>query len=1136
MTFYDRLKGGLILFDGAMGTQVHALEPTEEEWAGCNGCPEVLNLTVPAKVRQIHERYFAAGADVVETNTFGGSKIVLAEFDLADRAVEISRIAAQLARQAAEKFSTPEKPRFAAGSIGPGTKLITLGQTDFDTMYESYALNARGLLQGGVDVFVIETCQDLLQIKAALLAVDDEMAKARVKIPKAVSITIETTGTMLVGSDVSAALATLEPFDIDILGMNCATGPEAMRPYIKQICQTFDGPVLVQPNAGLPQNVDGEMIYTLKISEYVEVLTSFIEEYGVHIVGGCCGTTPEFIRAMAQQVPTLKPAERRPQHKPQLASLFSAVDMHQDPAPFYIGERSNTNGSKQFRDYLLAEDWDGIVDMSRQQELTGAHGLDLCLAYTGRDEVRDMCEAVVRINKQVNLPIFIDSTDVNVLEQTLKLIGGRAVINSINLEDGEERAHKICRLAKRFGAAMIALTIDEHGMAKTVARKVDIAKRLYDIVVTQYGLRPQDLIYDTLTFTLGSGDETMKDAGRNTLEGIRQVKAVLPGVYTVLGISNISFGLAAYSREILNSVFLHEAIKAGLDAAIVNVKKIMPLHRIDQRDIDMCLDLIYNRGDNALFSFIQHFDANAGTAQEEETDDLSLPLDEKIKQRVINGNRSGLQEILLQALRETRAIDIINKWLIPAMKVVGDLFGAGKMQLPFVLQSAEVMKFAVRVLEPYMEKADTQAQTSLVLATVRGDVHDIGKNLVDIILSNNGYKVYNLGIKCEIDTMLKKVKEVNADALGMSGLLVKSTVVMKENLEVMRQRGVHIPVLLGGAALTRSYVKDVCAKIMHSPVIYCADAFEGLNMMSLIKDNKLADYLKIETVKKPRLPATKPSTTVSFPELTFEHNIPNPPFWGTKVVRDIDLDTVYSYLTEAALFRGRWGYRRGELSREAYQELIDNTVRPQFEALKQRCKEEKLLMPAVVYGYFPCNRAGETVIIFDPKTDEEVLRLSFPRQQKEPFRCIADFFLPLDSTVRDIIVLQVATVGQRAADEAQRLYAADAYKDYLLFHGLSVETAEALAEYWHQVIRRELDITEQDGAGIEDFVVQKYRGSRYSFGYPACPDLYGNRQIVELLQPERIGVSITEEDQMTPEQTTSAFIVHHPQAKYFTLE
>ena len=1136
MTFYDRLNQGLILFDGAMGTQVHDLHLTDADWDGRNGCPEVLNLTVPEKIQQIHEKYLNSGADVIETNTFGGNKIVLSEFDLQDRVIEINRIAAQAARRAADTILTAQKPRFVAGSMGPGTKLVTLGQTDFDTLHHSYSLQVRGLIEGGVDLFIIETCQDLLQVKAALLAVEDEMNRAGVKLPRIVSLTIETTGTMLVGSDISAALAALAPFNIDAIGLNCATGPEQMRPYVKQICQTVSCPVIVQPNAGLPQNVDGEMVYTLAVQEYVDVLSSFIEEYGVQIIGGCCGTTPEFIDAISEKLPQLKQAERQPSQQPQLASLFSAVDMAQDPRPFFVGERSNTNGSKKFREYLLAEDWDGIVAMSKQQELTGAHGLDLCVAYTGRDEARDMHEAVARVNKQVNLPIFIDSTDVQVIEQALKLVGGRAVINSINLEDGEERAHKICRLAKRFGAALVALTIDEQGMAKTIEQKVAVGKRLYDIAVNQNGLQPQDLIYDTLTFTLGSGDETLLDAGINTIEGIRQLKAALPGVYTILGVSNISFGLAPQSREILNSVFMNEAVNAGLDAAIVNVKKIIPLHRIKADDLEMSMNLVYNRGERPLFAFIEHFEEKAGVEKVDESKNEQLPLDEKIKQRVINGNRSGLEALLLEALQETKAIKIINNLLIPAMKVVGDLFGSGKMQLPFVLQSAEVMKFAVSVLEPHMERLDAQEQTSIVLATVRGDVHDIGKNLVDIILSNNGYKVYNLGIKCEIETMLQKAAEVNANALGMSGLLVKSTVVMKEYLEVMKQRDLRIPVLLGGAALTRSYVSDVCAAIPDGPVVYCADAFDGLKMMSLIKEGEIESFIEAQKPSEPRPTPVRRKSTVKYDKIVFDHNVPEPPFWGAKVVSDIDLDAVYSYLTESVLFRGRWGYRRGDLSREAYEELIETKVRPEFEALKKRCKDEELLQPKVVYGYFPCNKDGDEVVIFKPESDEEAMRLPFPRQTKEPYRNIADFFLPIDSGRRDIMPMQIATVGQHASDEAQRLYKADAYKDYLLFHGLGVEAAEALAEYWHQVIREELNITEEDGAGIEDFVVQKYRGSRYSYGYPACPDLHGNRLLAQLLDPARIGVAMTEEDQMTPEQTTSAFIVHHPQAKYFTLD
>ncbi len=1137
MTFIERLKKGIVLFDGAMGTQIQALELSIDDWDGQLGCTEILNLTIPDKIQHLHEKYFEAGADVVETNTLGANIIVLAEFNLQEKVIEINRAAAILAKAAAQKYSTPQKPRFVAGSLGPGTKLISLGQTDFDTMYQSYALQARGLIQGGVDLFIIETCQDLLQIKTALIAVQDEMAAAGVTLPRIVSITVETTGTMLIGSDVSAALATLAPFDIEVLGMNCATGPEHMRPFIRQICQSFKGPVAVQPNAGLPQIINGKMQYTLSIQEYVDVLSSFVNDYGVQIVGGCCGTTPEFTAAMAQKIPKLKPAKRQPEIKSSVASLFSAQELHQDPPPFFVGERSNTNGSKLFRERLLAEDWDGIVDISRQQEMTGAHGLDLCVAYTGRDEIRDMHEAVNRIVTQVKLPIFIDSTDANVIEAALKLIGGRAVINSINLEDGEERTQKVCRLAKRYGAALIALTIDESGMAHKVDKKVTIARRIYDIAVIQNGLRPEDLIFDTLTFTLGSGDESLKNAGKNTIAGILAVKKALPGVFTLLGVSNISFGLNPNAREILNSVFLNEAINAGLDLAIVNVKKIIPLFKLDQQDIDICLNLIYNRGDNPLFAFIEHFDKKSGVKKIQLVEDDETPIEEKIRQRVIQGNRTGLDKILNEALENENAIDIINHWLIPAMKVVGELFGAGKMQLPFVLQSAEVMKYAVGVLEPHLEKTDTESQTSIVLATVRGDVHDIGKNLVDIILSNNGYKVYNLGIKCEIDTMLQKVEEVKADAIGMSGLLVKSTTVMKENLEVMKQRKIDIPVLLGGAALTSGFVEEICAPLLNSPVIYCPDAFAGLETMSYIRGKNWGGLIPNKDNGK-RKPANvvRQKPVVKHENLRRDIDIPIPPFWGTKIIDNIDLDTVYSFLTESVLFRGRWGYRRGKLSSEEYNELIENQVRPELEELKQRCKAQKLLIPKVAYGYFQCNSTGEEVIIFEPDTNTEVERLYFPRQKKTPYRSIADFFLPTESGRKDIIALQVATVGHFAHKEAQRLYHENHYKDYLLFHGLSVEVAEALAEYWHQHIRIELNIAGEDGAGIDDFVVQKYRGSRYSFGYPACPDLSENNKILTLLDVMKIGVSATDSFQMIPEQTTSAFIVHHPQAKYFTLE
>jgi len=1132
MTFRQRLQEPrVLLFDGAMGTQIQALHIQEAEWAGKAGCNEILNLTAPDKIAAIHAAYYAAGADVVETNTFGANRIVLAEYGLEEETRAINRAAAEIARRAAA--AAGEKPRFVAGSLGPGTRLISLGQVRFNALHASYHEQALGLIEGGVDLLLIETCQDLLQIKTAVLACRDAMAELGHDLPLAVSVTVETTGTLLVGSEISAVLAALAPYDLDILGLNCATGPEAMRPYIQQIVEQFRGAVLCQPNAGLPQNVNGEMVYTLSEEEFVRPLAAMVREEGVQLAGGCCGTRPAFIRRLAAELEGTAPRSRRPQPAAAIASLFSGVALRQEPAPFFIGERANTNGSKLFRDHLLANDWDGVVAVGSEQQRTGAHGVDLCVAYTGRDEIADMREAVSRYATRVQLPLFVDSTDIRVLEEALQHYGGRAVINSVNLEEGEDRAARICALAKRYGAALIALTIDEQGMALEVERKLAVARRLYDIAVHRHGLHPEDLIFDTLTFTLGSGDTSLKSAGIATLDAIRRVKSELPGVFTVLGVSNISFGLAPRAREVLNSVFLAEAVAAGLDLAIVNVKKIIPLYQIAAQDLERCRDLIFNRGDNPLFDFIAHFEEKSGQIAAPAGDENQLPLEERIRQRVISGNRSGLEPMLMEQLQATSALEIINALLIPAMREVGDLFGSGRMQLPFVLQSAEVMKFAVDKLQPFMDKSAAMSQSSIVLATVRGDVHDIGKNLVDIILTNNGYKVYNLGIKCEIETMIHKALEVGANAIGMSGLLVKSTVVMKENLEEMQRRGLHLPVLLGGAALTRSYVEEVCAPLYEAPVLYCADAFTGLTAMEQIHAGTLKRTLP--AARRPA-PAAATASSAEVVPLRRDIDIPAPPFWGDRIVTGIDLDTVFGYLTESVLFRGRWGYRRGKLSAEEYQALLEERVLPEFRALKERCKQEKLLEPQVVYGYYPCQSEGDDVLLYHPEDGTEWVRFTFPRERQAPHRCIADYFLPRTSGRQDLIALQVATVGVRAAAECKRLYQANAYKDYLLLHGLSVESAEALAEFWHRKVREELSITAEDGTGMEELVLQKYRGSRYSFGYPACPDLAENRKLFTLLQPERIGVTLTEGDQMEPEQTTSAFIVHHPQAKYFNIQ
>ncbi len=1163
MTLEERAKAGPVLFDGAMGTMIHRKNPSDEDYAGLAGCSEILNATRPDLIRAIHDEYLAAGSDVIGTNSFGANEIVLAEYGIADRARELARRSAQIAREAADSAASPEKPRFVAGSVGPGTKLVSLGHTDWETMYRSYREHAAGLLEGGVDAFLIETCQDLLQIKCAIVAIRDVCGEAGKDLPILVTMTVETTGTLLVGSEVGAVIAALKPFGLFALGINCATGPSDMAPYVREIAELWGGLMLVQPNAGLPRNVNGEFVYDLAVEDYVRSMRTFMENDGVTMVGGCCGTTPEFIGALAKALPDLRArqsperaftGERTPDPAGEaVSSLFTAQTLTQVPPPFFIGERTNTNGSKLFRETLLKDDWDGLVDIARQQAETGVHALDLCVAYTGRNEKADMGAALSRIATAITLPIVIDTTDESVLEAALKRYGGRAIVNSVNMEDGEDRARRICSLAARFGAALIALVIDETGMAREVEHKLAVARRLHSIAL-ECGLRSGDLIFDMLTFTLGSGDETLRDSALATMEGIRRIKAELPGVRTVLGLSNVSFGLSPASRKALNSVFLDQCVRAGLDSAIVNLAQIVPLSSLPEEDTAVALRLIGNdtSAGDPLFAFLNHFAAKAGEGGQNDAAgaeaDAPQSASERLQRRVIRGSKADLEDLLEEELANRPALAIINEVLIPAMKTVGELFGSGKMQLPFVLQSAEVMKAAVALLEPRLERSADRAQTSIVLATVRGDVHDIGKNLVEIILSNNGYKVYNLGIKVEIAEMIRKAEEVRADAIGMSGLLVKSTAVMKENIEELARRGMKIPVLLGGAALTPSFVHEDCAAAHIAGVAYCADAFAGLHAMNTIRDGSFDEWLAAEREKlaswkrraTPTADATESAVTGDSPgpispyippkELT----VPEPPFLGVRHTADIDLDEVFGYLTEEVLFRGRWGYRRGKLSKEEYARLIEDEVRPELESLKKKARDGGLLRPAVSWGYFRCNSQGDSLVIWDPagKPGTELARLSFPRQKDGERRCISDWFRA-EADGPDLIALQICTVGPRASAESAKLYAENRYRDYLLFHGLSVETAEALAEYWHRKIRLELGIAGEDGAGILDFVEQRYRGGRYSFGYPACPDLAQNRILCDILDSGAIGVTVGEGDQMFPEQTTSAFIAHHPQAKYF---
>jgi len=1147
MTLRERLAAGeLLILDGAMGTEIQKMEIREEDWGGHHGCNEFLNISAPHLISEVHRLYYAAGSDIVETNTFGASEYVLAEYGLADRVREINSAAARLARSVADGFSDG-KPRYVAGSIGPGTRLASLGQIDHDTVYAAYRPQLEGLAEGGVDIFMIETCQDPLHFKTVIEAAHDVIGETGRDIMILLSVTIETTGTMLVGSDIGAVISVASAMGVDILGINCATGPDLMAPYISEICQTFPGYVMVMPNAGMPQNIGGKMVYSLPPEEFGQRVARYVSENGVQIAGGCCGTSPAYIAALHAATRGVAPARRERVRTWSLASLYSAQGMLQEPRPLMIGERANTNGSRRFKELLTSENWDGILEVIADQETGGSHALDLCVAYTGRNEVRDMTLAIAQAVTRTRLPLVIDTTSVEVMEASLKLYGGRPLVNSVNLESGEAHAERVCRLAKRHGAALVALTIDEiEGMAKTAGKKLEVARRIHGIAVDRVGLAPQDLVFDVLTFTLGSGDQDSRNAGIETLEGIRQVKAALPGVWTVLGLSNISFGLAPQPRKILNSVFLAEAVAAGLDMAIVHAASILPVAAIDDEDREAALALIYNRHENALFDFIKRFEDRTGGTEAASESSASLPVEKRLEQAVLRGNRAGLDLMLDEARTSRDALSIINEILIPAMKIVGELFGSGKMQLPFVLQSAETMRAAVDLLQPWIEKKDASKPCSMVLATVRGDVHDIGKNLVDIILSNNGFKVYNLGIKCEIQTIIDKVREVEADAIGLSGLLVKSTVIMKEYLEALQGAGIDIPVFLGGAALTRQWADEDCQQVYGGTVVYSADAFDGLRGMTLVRDGGLdeavaADRVRYADIRRraaahaaQRAAARTTSSEETAPLLRLEA-VPQPPFYGSRTTGDISLDDVFSLLTESVLFRGRWGFRRGQLSREDFDALLEREARPELTRLKALVRERELFTPQVAWGYFPCQSEGESLIVYD-EGKSEIGRLSFPRQRQAPGRSIPDYFLPRESGRFDVLPLQVVTIGPGADRYAHELYEAGRYREYLFFHGLAVESAEALAEFWHRQIRRDLGIDGEDGAGIEDFVVQRYRGSRYSFGYPACPDLAENSTLLRLVGADKIGVTESENFQMMPEQTTSAFIVHHPQAKYFTID
>ncbi|MFD7132529.1 methionine synthase [Streptomyces sp. NPDC059894] len=1148
----EALATRVVVADGAMGTMLQAQEPTLEDFENLEGCNEILNVTRPDIVRSVHEAYYDAGVDCVETNTFGANFAAMAEYDIPERVYELSEAGARIARETADAFAGRDgRTRWVLGSIGPGTKLPTLGHVAYRTLRDAYQQNAEGLIAGGADALIVETTQDLLQTKAAVLGAHRAREIAGLDVPLIVSVTVETTGTMLLGSEIGAALTALEPLGIDMIGMNCATGPAEMSEHLRYLARNARIPLACMPNAGLPVLGKDGASYPLSAPELADAQENFVRDYGLSLVGGCCGTTPEHLRQVVERVRGLAPVERSPRPEAGAASLYQTVPFRQDTSYLAIGERTNANGSKKFREAMLEARWDDCVEMAREQIREGAHMLDLCVDYVGRDGVTDMEELAGRLATASTLPIVLDSTEVDVIEAGLEKLGGRAVINSVNYEDGDgpdSRFAKVTRLAREHGAALIALTIDEEGQARTPEKKVEIAERLIDDLTGNWGIREEDILIDTLTFTICTGQEESRKDGVATIEAIRELKRRHPDVQTTLGLSNISFGLNPAARILLNSVFLDECVKAGLDSAIVHASKILPIARFSEEEVQTALDLIHDRraeGYDPLQKLMQLFEgATAKSLKAGKAEELAaLPLEERLKRRIIDGERNGLEADLDEALLSRPALDIVNETLLDGMKVVGELFGSGQMQLPFVLQSAEVMKAAVAHLEPHMEKSDTEGKGTIVLATVRGDVHDIGKNLVDIILSNNGYNVVNLGIKQPVAAILEAAEEHRADVIGMSGLLVKSTVIMKENLEELNQRGMatDYPVILGGAALTRAYVEQDLHEVYEGEVRYARDAFEGLRLMdALIGVKRGVPGAKLPELKQRRV---RPSAAVEVEErpeeghvrsdVATDNPVPEPPFWGTRVIKGIQLKEYASWLDEGALFKGQWGLKQARTGDgPTYEELAETEGRPRLRGLLDRLQTDNLLEAAVVYGYFPCVSKDDDLILLDEHGNERT-RFTFPRQRRGRRLCLADFFRPQESGETDVVGLQVVTVGSRIGEETAKLFESNSYRDYLELHGLSVQLAEALAEYWHARVRSELGFAGEDPADIQDMFALKYRGARFSLGYGACPDLEDRAKIAELLRPERIGVRLSEEFQLHPEQSTDAIVIHHPEAKYF---
>ena len=1149
------LSERVVIADGAMGTMLQAANPSLADFENHEGCNEVLNVSRPDIVRSVHNEYLAAGVDAIETNTFGANWSNLADYGIEDRIYELAYSGGKIAREAADAFSTPEKPRFVLGSMGPGTKLPSLGHTTYENLKTAYYTAAKGLADSGCDALLVETSQDLLQVKAAVNGSRQAINEATHDIVLIAQVTVETTGTMLMGSEIGAALNALEPMGIDIIGLNCATGPAEMSEHLRYLSKNAKVAISVMPNAGLPQLGPNGATYPLSPAELATALDGFVTDYGISLVGGCCGTTPAHLASVVEKMDKREFTKRSPALEPGASSLYQYVPFRQDQTYLAIGERTNANGSRAFRDALLAEDWEKCVEIARDQIRDGAHMLDLSVDYVGRDGAADMSQIASRFATASTLPIVLDSTEPAVLKAGLEHLGGRCVINSVNYEDGDgptSRFAKIMPLVKEHGASVVALTIDEEGQARDAEWKLRVARRLINDLHDNWGMNIGDILIDCLTFPIATGQEETRKDGIETIDAIKRLKIEFPEVQTTLGVSNVSFGLNPAARVVLNSVFLHECVQAGLDSAIVHPSKITPMARIDERQKQVALDLVYDRrtfdGEECTYDplqeFLQLFDGvELATSKNARAEALAaLPLFDRLQRRIIDGEKVGLEDDLKAAMEQgTPPLEIINSHLLEGMKVVGELFGKGEMQLPFVLQSAEVMKTAVALLEPFMEKTGDEGRGTMLLATVRGDVHDIGKNLVDIILTNNGYRVVNIGIKQTINQIIDGATESNADAIGMSGLLVKSTVIMKENLEELTARGLdqRWPIVLGGAALTRAYVEQDLASMFPGEVRYARDAFEGLRLMDSIMAVKRGEEgaslppLRERRVANTRIKAEEVPVDTRRSDVASDNSIPTPPFFGSRVIKGIQLSDYAGMLDERALFVGQWGLKgnRGE-----YETMVETEGRPRLRALINQVQSQGWLNAAVVYGYFPCYSEGNDLVILHHEGEEkgkERIRFTFPRQTRDRRLCISDFFASKDSGKTDVVAFHVVTMGSTVSEAAAKLFAENNYREYLELHGLSVQLTEALAEHWHARMREELQVKAEDSSDLQGILDQGYRGSRYSFGYPACPDLEQQVQLCELLDPGRIGVELSEEFQLHPEQSTSAIIVHHPEAKYF---